>query len=258
MTGVTEPRAAAAVAYDGAPVDALRARWGLPQLEVHASLPSTMDRAHALAAAGAPDGTVVLADVQAAGRGRTGGRWHSAPGGAVLVTLLLRLGDPLAVGVLSLRVGLAVAAALEPLARSSLRLKWPNDVHDATGKLVGILCEARWRGAQPDWVAVGIGVNVEAPGPEAPVTAAALAPGATRLAVLDALLPAVRAAGAPSGPLDDAERQAWAARDLLRGRRIRTPALGTVTGIGAQGELLVEGPEGVQSCHTGSITFAEA
>jgi BirA family biotin operon repressor/biotin-[acetyl-CoA-carboxylase] ligase len=132
------------------------------------SVSSTMDEAKRLAAAGCRNGTVAVADVQEAGRGRIPGRvWRSEPGESLLCTTVLRFPSlremPAA---LTLRVGLAAAAAIErtaPFPPGSVQVKWPNDVLAVqTGtlpsrgkKLCGILCES-----DGSAVYVGTGFNL--------------------------------------------------------------------------------------------------
>src|SRR5262245_17469457 len=119
-----------------------------------------MDRLHELAEQGAPAGTALLAEEQTAGRGSRGRAWHSSPGGLWL-SVLYRLPSPGGVELLSLRLGLLVAAALEGTAPElPVMLKWPNDLILRDRKLGGILCEARWQGESLAWVAAGLGLNV--------------------------------------------------------------------------------------------------
>ena len=144
--------------------DLLAARgwpWSAP-VEHHHSLDSTSDRLKALARAGAPEGSIVLADTQTGGRGRHGRGWVSPPGN-LYVSVLLRPSGA-SVSVLPLAVGVAVAEALEVLGVSA-RLKWPNDVVTMDRKVGGILAESSSTGSPIDWVVVGIGVNVRAPLP---------------------------------------------------------------------------------------------
>ncbi len=144
--------------------DLLAARgwpWRAP-VEHHESLDSTSDRLKGLARAGAPEGSVVLADTQTGGRGRHGRAWASPPGN-LYVSVLLR---PRAgcLPVLPLAVGVAVSEGLDALGVAA-RLKWPNDVMVMDRKLGGILAESSAAGSSIDWVVVGIGVNVQAPLP---------------------------------------------------------------------------------------------
>lgn len=249
--------------YDGVSAADLARLTGSPRVELFSEVGSTLDVAHTLGAEGAPAGTLVLADAQSAGRGRQGKGWQSSPGAGIWLTLLERPTSPDSVAVLSLRLGLRAAHALDAFTNSPVRLKWPNDLwlDDASdaggtrGKLAGILVEARWRDGRPDWLAVGFGLNVAPPPMSIPV--AGLRAGTRRVDVLRALVPALRAASQDAGPLRDEERDAWRARDLASGRRLREPLAGIARGIAADGSLLVEGANGLQPAHAGSLIFEE-
>jgi len=138
--------------------------------EHHVELASTNDRALAwLASAstsgGPPDGALITADAQTAGRGRLGRAWSSPAGRDLYASVILRCGKPPSgLGALSLAVGVGLRegllrglAGVEGL--PALGLKWPNDLLLGERKLAGILCESRWRGGEVD-VVVGFGVNV--------------------------------------------------------------------------------------------------
>lgn len=211
-----------------------------------------MDEAHSLAAAGAESGTVVLANTQTAGRGRSGKRWSSQPRG-VWMTLIERPTDPSALDVLSLRIGLAAAHALDAFASEPVRVKWPNDLFIDEAKLAGVLVEARWRGDRLDWVAIGVGINMALPSDR--MDAAALEPGTSRTLVLAALLPELRAAAAMVGTLTSEEMDEYAARDLARGRTCIEPMRGRVLGIAPSGELLVELADSVARVRSGSLVL---
>ncbi len=217
---------------------------------------STMDDARALAKGGAPHGTVVAADEQTAGRGRTAGRaWSSAPGESLLCTTILSFAHhgerfPRA---LTLRVGLAAVRALEdavPALRGALRVKWPNDVLSAASgrKLCGILCESTGRS-----VLVGTGFNLLQASfpPELAAKASSVflesgeRPG--REAVLEAFLIKLR---------EELAEEGWKAaveeRLYLRGERVCFESgaadsgrlvRGVLRGIGDEGELRIA-PEG--------------
>jgi BirA family biotin operon repressor/biotin-[acetyl-CoA-carboxylase] ligase len=168
--------------FDGATEDALAKLLELPRVELLESTTSTLDVAHRIAAQGAPAGTLVIANEQTAGRGRGGKTWQSSPGAGLWLTLIERPDEPSGLGVLSLRVGLAAAEALDRFAAEPIRLKWPNDLYVDDGKLAGVLVEARWREQAVEWVAIGLGVNVRAP--EQVEFAAGLETGAERLHAL--------------------------------------------------------------------------
>ena len=227
----------------------------LPRVELLESTTSTLDVAHRIAARGAPAGTLVIANEQTAGRGRGGKSWQSSPGAGLWLTLIERPSDSSGLGVLSLRVGLAAAEALDRFAPEPIRLKWPNDLYIDQGKLGGILVEARWREQAVEWVAIGLGVNVRAP--TNVETAAGLEPGTDRLDVLGDLIPAVLAASRATGPLQADEMEEFDARDLARGRRCVEPAVGRVAGISPTGELLVALADSVVPFRSGSLVLED-
>jgi BirA family biotin operon repressor/biotin-[acetyl-CoA-carboxylase] ligase len=214
-----------------------------------------MDVAHRLAAEGAPAGTLVIANEQTAGRGRGGKSWQSAADEGLWLTLIERPTDNSGLGVLSLRVGLAVAEALDRFAPEPIRLKWPNDLYVDRGKLAGILVEARWREQSVEWIAIGLGVNVRRP--ENIESAAGLEPGTARLDVLAELIPALRSAASATGPLDEGEVEEFDARDLARGKTCTQPALGRVAGITPTGELLVRLADTVAPFRSGSLVLED-
>lgn len=123
---------------------------------------STQMTAFALAVDGARDGTVVVADYQASGRGRRGRTWEAAPGQSLLSTIIVRPRlAPAQWPAYSLVAAVAVAETLARTAALAARLKWPNDVLIAGRKIAGILLESRTVGdAATDVVAVGIGINL--------------------------------------------------------------------------------------------------
>lgn len=214
---------------------------------------STLDVAHVLAAEGAASGTLVIADAQSAGRGRMGRSWRSEAGAGVWLTVIERPGSSRALDVLSLRIGLTLAPALDAFADDRVHLKWPNDLYVGDRKLAGVLVEARWRDRVPEWVAIGVGINVRVPRDEP--RAVALRGGVSRIAVLEAAIPAVRAAAAREGLLDDSELAAFADRDLARGRRCLEPVAGTVRGIDASGALLVDVGSEITVVRGGSLVL---
>jgi BirA family biotin operon repressor/biotin-[acetyl-CoA-carboxylase] ligase len=195
----------------------------------------------------------VIANEQTAGRGRGGKSWQSSPGAGLWVTLIERPADTSGLGVLSLRVGLAAAEALDRFAPEPIRLKWPNDLYIERSKLAGILVEARWREQSVEWIAIGLGVNVL---PPANVDGAAwLEPGTLRIDVLTELVPGLRTAAFEIGPLNEGELEEFNARDLARGKACTEPALGWVAGINAEGELLVTMADSVASFRSGSLVL---
>ena len=126
---------------------------------------STQSTIFDLAAQGAPDRTVVVADYQAAGRGRRGRAWDAPAGTGLLASILVRpRGLPERWGGYSLVSAVAVADTLARVAGLGARLKWPNDVLVGGRKIAGILLESRIAaGADPRTagvIAIGIGINL--------------------------------------------------------------------------------------------------
>ena len=118
---------------------------------------STNDDARALARAGAPHMTVVVADTQSAARGRLGRSWISDPNQALNASWIVRPERPVdGWTVIPLLAGVSAATAVEERAHVDARLKWPNDLFVGARKLAGILTEAE----VPQFIVVGLGMNV--------------------------------------------------------------------------------------------------
>ncbi|MEX0909215.1 MAG: biotin--[acetyl-CoA-carboxylase] ligase [Gemmatimonadaceae bacterium] len=233
----------------------ITALTGASRAVLFGEVSSTMDVAHEAARNGAPSGTLVLAERQLSGRGRGGRQWISAPRAGIWLTLVERPWEGVPVELLSIRAGLALAPVLDRFARAPVELKWPNDLFVQGRKLGGILLEARWRDARPEWVALGVGINLTPPGEIG--DAAGLRAGVTAPEVLAVIVPALRRAAARRGPLSAAELDAFAHRDFAAGKRCSEPAAGIVRGINDQGELLVEA-DGTLSAHRSGSLVLEA
>lgn len=244
--------------YDGLDGSQLRDLLAVPDCLCFERVSSTLDVVHEKAAAGAPAGIVVLADEQVAGRGRQGRPWSSPPGAGIWLGYLVRPAQRLEGALLAIRVGLAVATTLEELGASPA-LKWPNDVLLHGRKLAGILCEARWTGADLSWIAVGIGMNVHGPmRGELAQTAIALdevLPHVTRAQVLHPLVARLHRL-AMAAELSAVERAAYGRYDWLAGRRVSRPIAGTVEGLGSDGALLVRTGAGVARVKGGGVVPA--
>jgi BirA family biotin operon repressor/biotin-[acetyl-CoA-carboxylase] ligase len=201
---------------------------------------STQDILRAWAEAGAPEGALVLAEVQERGRGRRGRPWESRPGESLTFSLLLRPALPLsALSLLPLLAGLALFEAV-----GLGGLKWPNDLLAPDGrKLAGVLLEAKAEGEEVAYALLGVGVNV-AWAPEGAASLQEFGPYSRQevllafLRRLEALLPL----------LEDPEallaRYRQASYTLGRRVRVETPK-GVVEGVAQEvlpdGSLLVGG-----------------
>jgi len=122
---------------------------------------STNRVAFELGQAGEPEGAIVLAEEQSAGRGRAGRTWHSERAAGIYITLLLRPKlAPVQAPVLTMMAGLSAHAAVEALTGLAVDLKWPNDLMIRGKKAGGILTEMHADPGQVRFVIVGIGLNV--------------------------------------------------------------------------------------------------
>ncbi|CDD61526.1 putative uncharacterized protein [Clostridium sp. CAG:505] len=122
---------------------------------------TTNNRARELALEGAPEGTLVVAEKQTAGRGRRGKVWESPLGTGIWMSLVLRPQImPVEASVLTLLCGLATAEAIEAETGLSAGIKWPNDILINGKKAVGILTEMDCEMSEVHFVIPGIGINV--------------------------------------------------------------------------------------------------
>jgi BirA family biotin operon repressor/biotin-[acetyl-CoA-carboxylase] ligase len=139
-------------------------RLGHPRFHF-ATIDTTMREAAERAEDGAPEGTLITADVQTEGRGRLGRHWATAPAESLAFSLVLRPPEPaLRTAALTLACGLGVARGVERATGVSCDLRWPNDVLVGERKLAGVLVEAAVEGGRVKSVVVGVGLNVNQTG----------------------------------------------------------------------------------------------
>lgn len=232
-------------------------------VDVLAECDSTNARLLARSEAGAPSGTVIVAERQLAGRGRMGRSWHSAAGDSLTFSLLWRVPVGRSVEGLSLAVGVAVAEALEAAGKRDLALKWPNDILLDGGKLGGILIELSGSAA-----VIGIGINLRLPA-DLPAdirsTAAALGgsvPAARLLAQLLSALHKTLAEFATGGFA--VLRSRWQSRNAYDGAQVQVlsaltpPMIGTCLGAAEDGALLLATGAGVQRVISGDVSLRPA
>jgi BirA family biotin operon repressor/biotin-[acetyl-CoA-carboxylase] ligase len=128
---------------------------------VYEKIGSTNDEASLLAAQGAEEGTLVLAETQTAGKGRLGRAWFSPPGINLHLSVVLRPRiEPVQATILTLLAGVAVACAIKERTRLTTQLKWPNDVFIGRKKVAGILAELAVDGRAIKHLILGIGLNI--------------------------------------------------------------------------------------------------
>ena len=136
----------------------LTGRFGRPLKHLVATA-STQTVALKWAASGAPEGAVVAADHQTAGRGRWGRPWHSAPGALIQFSVVLRPRlEASRLGLLSIATGVGCCEAMRACGLEA-SLKWPNDVNVSGRKLAGMLIETQSAGPRIAAAVAGIGIN---------------------------------------------------------------------------------------------------
>lgn len=229
------------------------------------ALPSTQDEAKTRALSGAPEGTLIVADRQTAGRGRLGKPWVSPPGGLWYSIVMRPPVGPAAVPALILVAALEWARALESRGVPA-RLKWPNDLWVDGRKVAGLLTEMSAEMDRVHWAVLGVGLNVaNEPPAGVDVPAAALKEWlgnrVTRQELLSSWIDRFSASyrrycAAGFAPF----RRAYDERSWLRGRAVRyqTPtgtATGRAGGVDAVGRLSVETPRGSVAVAAGDVSL---
>ncbi len=218
---------------------------------------STNDEVRRLAAGGAPEGTVVVAEEQTAGRGRLGAAWHSPAGSGLYLSVLFRpSGAPPHATRFTLASAVAACEAARGVGADEVGIKWPNDLLWRRRKVAGTLAELRTSGTTVLDLVVGTGFNVAQEEEDFPSTLAGRAASLTMAAgrpvererlfalYVAALLDAARQLRAGEW---DAVRARWSALALAStGGRVRVlpgrgaPPFDAITeGIDATGALRV-------------------
>lgn len=231
------------------------------RLELYPELGSTSDEIIKRAKAGEAAGLAILALKQTAARGSRGRAWN-APEGNLNLSVLLRPSCPASeAGLFSLMAGVAVVEALLELGAQNLTLKWPNDILWRDAKLAGLLIDAVPEQGKLSWLVLGIGMNLRT-APEIPGRLT------TALAMQGLVVTPQRAAEAILAHLAVWQqasatdiRQAWLAHGHALGtmleiaygdRRLK----GRFAGLSANGELLLEAENRIETLNTGEVLLA--
>ena len=141
----------------------LTTKWAGRKLYYYDATGSTNNDVKRLAEEGAPHGTVVVADIQNAGKGRRGRMWQTLPGTALSFTLLLRPEfAPDKASMLTLVMALSVSEAVEAVTGVEATIKWPNDIVVNRKKICGMLTEMTMTPEMDEiqYIVVGAGINV--------------------------------------------------------------------------------------------------
>jgi BirA family biotin operon repressor/biotin-[acetyl-CoA-carboxylase] ligase len=230
---------------------------------------STNTVAMEAASAGAPEGSVFLAEQQTAGRGRGANQWHSARSSGIYCSVLLRPAlPPSDVLILSLAAGLAVQSAVQEIdSRVVPDLKWPNDVLIAGKKFCGILTEMNAEVTRVRYGVVGIGINVNQSSFPADLQAVAtslrLASGTewSRVELCAALLKSLdreyRNLLENLDASDSILRRFQERSSSVRGRQVEVEENGSFDGVTEglddRGFLKVRTPQGVRTVLSGTV-----
>ena len=249
----------------------LATRWVGTWLEIYSEVDSTNIVAERLAAAGAPEGTLVLADRQSAGRGRLGRSFHSPGGLGLYMSLLLRPGPN--GSQLQQYIFLAALVVAESATKVlpdsvSVEIKWPNDVLLDGRKTSGINFPVQLDGDRVGSAVLGIGINLNnsdfPPALRATATSLRIAGGSQigRTEFAEQLLLRLER-GIDALRSDGFEKvlEGWKKFFRMRGARVRIggPGLsreveGVITGVDSDGALLLQSRESTQRILAGDVT----
>lgn len=135
--------------------------WGKEHLYTYEETDSTNLIAKKLAREGKPEGTVVVAEHQRAGKGRLGRQWISPKGSGIWLSFILRPPMlPTFAPQISFVIAVGMIRALKNTTGLDVKTKWPNDILIDRRKAVGILTELSAEMERINYIVVGVGVNV--------------------------------------------------------------------------------------------------
>ncbi len=238
------------------------------------SINSTNEKAKELAVRGAEEGTLVIADRQTEGRGRSGRHWFSPPELGLYVSVIFRPRIQLqsAFG-MHMAVALAAAEATDTVrTQGMMGIKWPNDLVAEGRKVAGVLTELGVQGGELDWCVVGIGLNVNHSMADFPPDIRRRATSLRELSLrrldrTELLVRMTEGFGVWYGRFLEGGMDAlipeWRRRSTILGRdvRVETPGeaiIGVVRGLAENGALLVELENGTeQVIHAGDVELLQ-
>jgi BirA family biotin operon repressor/biotin-[acetyl-CoA-carboxylase] ligase len=222
--------------------------------------------------AAAPTPVLLAAEVQSAGRGRRGRRWHSKSGAGITFSLAQRIARPVReMAAVSLVAGAAIAGVLRRLGASDIALKWPNDLVAGNAKLGGILVETRAAGKETLAV-IGVGINCHG---QAELERTLQ----RRVASLDQFLRPMPTRNEMIGKIGaallealavfqkqglDGMRHEWEAMDAHAGRRLRVRlangrvVTGIAAGLAQDGALRLRTRAGMRDINSGRVVSSRA
>jgi len=250
----------------------LRATRFGAEIAYRTEIASTNEEAARLARAGAPEGTLVVAECQTAGRGRLGRQWVSPPNANLYASFILR--PPIPPGAapqISLVAAIAVSRALAAVGAADVAIKWPNDCLLGGRKVAGILTEMDAEVDRVRAVVLGIGVNlnmtIEAFPAELRETATSL------LLATGAQIDRVGFAARLCDDLEEVYDRfveagfealvaEWEARSCLTGREVTVDCsgrhiTGIVRGLDPDGRLVLDGPQGEERIVAGDVSVVD-
>ena len=245
----------------------------ISEIHVHLEVDSTNNWLREVALNGASSGTVCVAELQSAGRGRRGRTWVSPFAASLYLSLLWRANcGAAALGGLSLVTGIAILRALQSLGIEGAGLKWPNDVLAGRDKLAGVLIDVVGEASGPCALIVGVGINMDLPDDKARTIDqawtdmrrvggdAVLSRNELAGRVLSELIPAMELFERTGlqAFLDD-----WHRYDIVSGQRVELMlpnerVIGMARGIDEGGALLVDTRDGCRRFHSGDVSLRVA